>query len=521
MGGDGLVRSSPEAHTGVHLEEVSRRTRDLLGTCIIAREAAPIARLIRCPHQDVKEAEATDSKSPRTVVDTVHFERHSRYIKKFTWIDNDLSPRTLSFFIDALNSFKKPWLPAVRVFYDLSLHSIPPFALFASPNLQVLWVTATLVKEEALTVMFDELPLRCRDLQHLHVREPTWTNERGLGESEAFYPVFTDFLHNGINRKALMGLRTLRMSGPIFWEDVLSLAQLPHLEIADLFVCIDPESTADFERLPPGSFPSLTCLRLHLPELGAAGEHLFDSIESTCLTDLLVSISDVAPDTTKTRRFYENLTKSPFCDALTRFSFNVSRISQLEPSNLGSRTMTSSISTLWPLLQLRNLYYLSLGLPRVTLACDDISALASAWPCLQTIQVHQIWDGVTPVCVESLSAFSTRCPKLEHIGFDVWVGDRRCPNETCGIPVPTTSVTHHSCRVMCADEPTYYYTVAYLTLLYPKTSTRELEDEIIYYIVRAQAIADGLDQAAAGEGVAEAGGAGEVAAGEVVADDAQ
>ncbi|TFY68305.1 hypothetical protein EVJ58_g1074, partial [Rhodofomes roseus] len=164
---------------------------------------------------DVEEADATDSKSSQTVVDTVRFEHHSRYVKNFTWIDRDLTPRTLSFFVDALSSLNKPWLPTVRVFEDLSLNTIPPFALFASPSLQDLWVTASLVKEEALTAMFDELPLRCRNLRHLHVRAPPrWTNERGLGESEAFYPVFTDFLRNGIDGKALMGLRTLRMSVP-------------------------------------------------------------------------------------------------------------------------------------------------------------------------------------------------------------------------------------------------------------------------------------------------------------------
>ncbi|TFY62437.1 hypothetical protein EVJ58_g3867 [Rhodofomes roseus] len=448
---------------------------------------------------DVEEANTTGSKSSQTVVDTVRFEHHSRYVKKFIWTDKDLTPRTLSFFVNALSSLNKPWLPAVRVFDDLSLHSVPPFALVASPNLQDLWVTATLAKEEALMALFDELLSRCRDLQHLHIREPRRTDERGLGDSKVFYPAFTNFLRKGIDGKALMGLRTLRMTVPIVWEDIVSLARLPCLEGVDVALWIDPKLPTDLERLPPGSFPSLTRLWLDLPALNAEAEHLLDSIDSVCLADISMLITDVAPDAMRVCRLFEGLTKSPFRDALTRFFFVVSSASQ-ESIVPGSRTLASSTYTLRPLLRLRNLRCLDLGLPRITLCCDDVNALASAFPRLERIKVQQTWDGMTPVGVECLSAFSAKCPDLKHIGFDVWLGRTLC-----------------SCRVLCPDKFNYHCTVAYLMILFPGTATPELRAKYMQYLVRANAIARGSGEVVTGEGAAGEGAAGEVAAGEAAA----
>ncbi|KAH9832152.1 uncharacterized protein C8Q71DRAFT_726324 [Rhodofomes roseus] len=298
-------------------------------------------------------------------VDTVQSERYSRYVTTFTWTDKDLTPRALSCFIKALSSLDTPWIPA-----DL-------------------WVTASLVKEEALTAMFDELPSRCRALQSLHIRgaEPRWTTERGLGESEWFYTVFRDSFRESIDEDALV------------------------------IMC-----TCDL-----------------------------DSIESICLADLSV-------------------------------------VSQLEPINPSPRTLTFSIHTLRPLLQLRNPRYLPLGLPPITLRCDNINTLASAETHLKTNRVHQNGDAMT-----ALSAFFTKCPKPEHIGFDTWVGDGRCPNETnvlwapcpddvCNAPQLPGSVCHRRVRLLL------YGGVFHINL--PETSTRELEDEITQYVARAKAIAE-------------------------------
>ncbi|KAH9931440.1 uncharacterized protein B0H18DRAFT_1208799 [Fomitopsis serialis] len=448
------------------------------------------------------DASRPSSEALSQAVDTVKFERYSRYIKHFAWTGEDITSETLKFFVKTLSSLDKPWLPVLQVFTDQSLEDVPPLAVFGAPTLVDLCLTPTLAKEKTLANIFKELPSRCPKLRELHMLEPDpdsdseseQTDIPWLSKSRTFYSEFSNFLRMGVSERSLMGLRVLRMTSAIVWEDVVLLARLPRLEVVDVCLSVERETT-EFERLLPNSFPSLTQLWLALHQLDAAAMHLLDSIHSVCLSDLEMTIVGAAPDVTATRKFFERLVRSPFAGALTTLYFEVDEATQSMKSP-SIHPPTSSVHTLRPLLGLQNLRRLSIAFPRILLRDEDIEALASAWPRLQSIRIHQTWDGELPVGVQALSHFVVKCPDLEEIGFDVGLSDDERKFVHRGSPTSTSSVKRHHCRDLCPTEIGTYYVRAYLMVMFPNTSTQEDEEELFAYIARIPSEQSAQPQAA-------------------------
>lgn len=364
-------------------------------------------------------------------MDMTSFLRHCTYIKEFVFhspFQSSIMELPAPFFIPKRSKLgPPPLLPCLRVLKCCATRPQFNFEIFGAPTLRRLDITASYNHAGWLISCLKKLPSRYPGLERLSigtdVKRPV-TGKRLL-DHQPLYLAFKQSLAEFLHSPSSSQFRCLKTELPINWQDVRTLAQLPHFET--LHAAAD---FADFKQspgdLPEGSFASLRHLQLKLWFLDEAVLRILENIRSPVLEslDFTVWVNRYAPDVPGRRlayRLFQLASLERFRDTLRRFRLHIVDNDTLSRPE-DEPPVIYDLDTIEILRHVRSLERVSIVVPLFRYGRMNLRGfrtLAQAWRRLRKLVIYSnCGHSEYTIDVRTLWPFAFS-PALEELGFNV------------------------------------------------------------------------------------------------------